>query len=92
MEIELPPQVEEMLNRHIESGRYESRTQAICQAIFLLDDLAEWEDQNFPPEYVRKKIQEAIDGPGSHLSGKEVFARLRKEIASRNKDAKLPGT
>lgn len=86
MEIHLPPKIEEMLNRHIESGRYESPTQAICQAIFLLDELAEWEDENFSPEYLRKLIQEET-GSGPSVSGPEFFAEWRKELAG--KRAKL---
>ena len=88
MEIHLPLQIEEMLNRHIESGRYESAPQAICQAIFLLDELAEWEDENFPTEYRRQMLQESIDSGPSSLSAKELFDELleRSEVSSKDKD------
>ena len=90
MEIHLPQEVEDIINRHIKSGRYESATQAICQAIFLLDELAEWEDENFPTEYLRQMIQEALDNEGPSVSGKEFFAQWREEIEAQNREAKQP--
>ena len=83
MEINLPPQVEEMLNRKIASGMYHSATDAIAMALLVLDDYEEWEKENFPPQYVKEKIREALEESGPSVSGPEFFAKWRAELAAK---------
>ena len=88
MEIHLPPQIEEMLNRKIESGLYHSASDAIAMALLVLDDYEEWEAANEDVEYVRKLIQEGAEDKRPSVSGQEFFAQLREEFAARNKALK----
>lgn len=82
MEITLPPEVEAMLHRQVASGRYASPTQALVQAIYLLDDLDDLWQQADPEklENLRRSVQEALAGP--FVPGEEAFARLRARSAA----------
>ena len=82
MQITLPPEVEAMLHRQVASGRYSSPTQALIQAIYLLDDLDDcW--QQADPEKLRQLVQEGWDSGLSPKTVKDAFPELRGEtIAS----------
>ena len=78
MEIHLPPEVEQMLHRQVASGRYASPTQALVQAIYLLDDLDDlW--QQADPEKLRQMVQEGWDSGLSSKTVKDAFPELRGE-------------
>lgn len=85
MEINLPPEVEQMLHRQVASGRYASPTQALVQAIYLLDDLDDLDDlwPQADPEKLRQLVQEGWDSGLSSKTVKDAFPELRGEtIAS----------
>ena len=82
MEINLPPEVAEMLNRKVDSGFYAAAKDAIAMALLILDDWETWSDRNTDGAELRRLVQEALDDPGPAVSGKEFFAQLRAEMAA----------
>ena len=90
MEINLPPEVAELLNRKLASGFYASASDAIAWALLALDDCEAWHDQNTDIEELRRLVQEALDDPGPAVSGKEFFAQLREEMAARHTGENVP--
>ena len=90
MEITLPPEVAQMLNRKIAAGEYHSASDAIAWALLVLDDWETWSDQNIDAAELRRLVQEALDDPGPAVSGKEFFAQLREEMAARPGGERVP--
>ena len=90
MEINLPPEVAEMLQRKIATGEYPSASDAIAWALLALDDWETWSDENLDGEELRRLVQEALDDPGPAVSGKEFFAHLREEMAARCTGENIP--
>ena len=80
MEIHLPQEVEDIINRHIKSGIYHSPTEVIVQALWLLDGWNDTEEERL--EKLRKVVQEGIDS-GPSISGAEFFAQLREELEAK---------
>ena len=90
MEIHLPPEVAQMLQRKIAAGEYHSASDAIAMALLILDDWETWSDQNSDAAELRRLVQEALDDPGPAVSGKEFFAQLREEMAARCAGENIP--
>ena len=82
MEINLPAEVEEMLNRKLASGFYTSASDAVAWALLVVDDCETWEDENTDVEELRRLIQEGVESGLSNVSGKEFFAQLREEMSA----------
>ena len=89
MEINLPPEVAEMLERKIETGEYHSASDAIAWALLALDDCETWEDQNTDIEELRRWVQEGIASGRSETTPEQLFAELRAESAARQSAATL---
>ena len=73
MEINLPPEVVELLNRKIETGEYHSVNDAIAMALLTLDSWEDMEAEYFTPGYLRQKFQDSIDKPAPRIPWQEFF-------------------
>ena len=82
MEINLPPEVAEMLNRKVDSGFYAAASDAIAWALLALDDCETWEDQNTDIEELRRLVQEGIASGMSETTPQQIFAELRAAAAA----------
>ena len=78
MEINLPAEVAEMLNRKVASGEYHSPTEVIVQALWLLDGWNDSEEEKL--EKLRRAVQAGLAGPFE--PGEAVIARLRTKSAN----------
>ena len=83
MEINLPAEVAEMLNRKMASGFYPSASDAIAWALLVVDDCETWEDENTDVEELRRFIQEGVDSGLSEITPEQFFAEWRAELAAR---------
>ena len=90
MEINLPPEVAEMLQRKIDTGEYHSASDAIAWALLALDDCETWEDQNTDIEEVRRLVQEGIASGLSETTPQQLFAELRAAAAARRAGENVP--
>ena len=86
MEIYLPSDVEDIINRQMETGIFSSPNEVIVHALWLLDGWNDTEEEKL--EKLRKAVQEGLKGP--YIPGDEVFARLRR-MSAEAKELK-PGT
>ena len=78
MEINLPPEVAAIIDRHIASGQYHSPTEVIVQALWLLDG---WHDSDAERlAKLRQAVQQGLEGP--FTPGAEVRAGLRAKPAA----------
>ena len=73
MEINLPPEVAEMLQRKIAAGEYHSASDAIAMALLALDSWEELEAEYFTPGYLRQKFQAAREQPAPRIPWPEFF-------------------
>lgn len=73
MEINLPPEVAEMLQRKVEAGEYHSASDAIAMALLALDSWEELEAEYFTAGYLRRKFQEAGEQPAPRIPWQEFF-------------------
>jgi antitoxin ParD1/3/4 len=88
MDIPLPRGLQELVERKVESGEYESASEVVIAALYLLaarDRFLEGER-----EALRREIQIGIDQceRGEVVEADQVFARLRKRMASVKAPAK----
>ena len=90
MEITLPPEVAEMLDRKLASGFYTSASDAIAWALLAMDDCAAWHDQNTDIEELRRFIQAGIDSGLSETTPEQLFAELRAKSAARRAGERVP--
>ena len=82
MHIPLPRDLEELIQRKVEAGEYESASDMVVEALYLLaarDRFLEGER-----EELRREIQIGIDQceRGEVVDADEVFARLRERMGS----------
>ena len=86
VEIHLPPEVEEIVNRQIHSGAYHSPSEVIVQALWLMDRWQDTKEEKL--DQLRQAIQEGIDSGRSSLSVGELFNELlgATEVADKSKD------
>ena len=90
MEINLPPEVAEMLNRKLASGFYASASDAIAWALLALDDCEAWHDQNTDIEELRRFIQAGVESGRSETTPEQLFAELRAKSAARPGGERVP--
>ena len=83
MEINLPPEVESILNRKLASGFYTSASDAIAWALLVVDDCEIWDDANTDVEELRRFIQEGSESGLSEITPEQFFAEWRTELAER---------
>jgi antitoxin ParD1/3/4 len=80
MEISLPKELQEMVQQKVESGQYNSTSEVIVDALWLLhyqDRLRE-----IKLEELRAEIQKGLDS-GPSISGEEFFSKLREKARKR---------
>ena len=78
MEINLPPEVAAIIDRHIAAGQYHSPTEVIVQALWLLDG---WHDSEVERlTKLRQAVQQGLAGP--FTPGKETMVGLRAKSAA----------
>ncbi len=78
MEINLPPEVMDIIDRNIASGQYHSPTEVIVQALWLLDGWHDSEAERLAK--LRQAVQQGLAGP--FTPGAEVKAGLRAKSAA----------
>jgi antitoxin ParD1/3/4 len=77
MELTLDAESEQIVRRHIESGKYPSPGEVVSEALRLLEALDESELDELRRE-ITLGIEEA--DRGDLIEGEEVFARLRNRL------------
>jgi len=93
MNINLTPQLEELVRQKVSSGRYNSASEVVREALRLMDE----QDQlrAIKLESLRKDIREGLEsGPAGELNIEEIKQRgrarleeLRGQVASRQKNS-----
>ena len=78
MEINLPPEVMAIIDRHIAAGQYHSPTEVIVQALWLLDGWNDSESERVAK--LRRAVQQGLEGP--FTPGKETVSGLRAKPAA----------
>ena len=78
MEINLPPEVAVIIDRHIAAGQYHSPTEVIVQALWLLDGWHDSEAERL--DKLRQAVQQGLEGP--FTPGKETRAGLQAKPAA----------
>ncbi len=80
MHVTLPPQLEELVRRKVESGSYSSPSEVIQQALWILE--ARDRLREISLQELRTKIHIGLEsGPASPLDVAEIKARGRKRLA-----------
>jgi antitoxin ParD1/3/4 len=84
MNVSLTPELEELVARKLQSGRYQSASEVVGEGLRLLEE----QDRLRAAELgeVRRKIQVGLDqlDRGERISGDEVLKELnRKSVAAR---------
>jgi antitoxin ParD1/3/4 len=87
MNINLTPQLEELVRQKVVSGRYSSASEVVCEALRLM----EREDpiQAAKPAQLRRDIQEVLDSASAGKLDVEVIRRRgcgRLDAAKTNRD------
>lgn len=76
LNVSLTPQLEEMVRTKVASGKYNSASEVLRDALRMLEERDQIREMRL--QALRKAIQEGIDsGPG--LPADEVFDRLEKK-------------
>ena len=80
MAYQFPPDVEELIKRHMESGAYSSEDEILRDAIAALDQLeldkiARWHERN------QLASEQSTQGLSKPLDDVKLLARLRERLA-----------
>jgi antitoxin ParD1/3/4 len=84
MNISLTPQLEELVKKKVESGRYGSASEVLREALRLLEE----RDRLYAIrlEALREEIQKGLDsGPATLLDIEEIKSRGRKRLDEQKK-------
>jgi antitoxin ParD1/3/4 len=81
MNVDLTQELEQLVQSRVQSGRYGSASEVVCDALRLLadrDELLELRKQE-----IREKIAQGLDSlqRGQGVDGDEFFSQLEKEEA-----------
>jgi antitoxin ParD1/3/4 len=78
MNISLTPELEELVNEKVKSGRYASASEVIREGLRLLEEQEELKRQHLAE--VRRKIDRGLEqlDKGLGIAGSEARARLRR--------------
>jgi antitoxin ParD1/3/4 len=78
MNISLTPELEQMVNNKVKSGRYASASEVIREGLRLLEEQEQFKQQRLAE--VRGKIDRGIEqlDRGEGIPGNEARARLRR--------------
>ena len=85
LKVSLSPQLQEMVQQKVDSGRYESASEVIREGLRLLERV-----EQDPLEEARAKIQHGVDQAkrGELRDGDSVFDDLDREIAVTGKSTR----
>ncbi len=86
MNVSLTPELEELVARKVESGRYQSACEVIREGLRLLDDQDRLRELQL--DEVRKKIQTGLAqlDRGEGIPGEKVQAQMKQRSAGRAGD------
>ena len=70
---------EALIDRLVESGRYNSRSEVVREGLRILEDREE--ERRIAVDRLKLLYQEGLDS-GPSISAKEVFAELRKRLTA----------
>ena len=81
MNVSLTPELEELVARKVESGRYQSASEVIREGLRLLDDQDRLKELQL--DEVRKKIQTGLAqlDRGEGIQGEVVYAQMKQRSA-----------
>lgn len=87
MNISLTPELEELVQKKVESGRYSSASEVIRAGLRLLEQEDEVRETRLAA--MRAQVQEGIEQAerGELDDGEEAVARVKKRAASKRRDA-----
>ena len=79
MNVSLTPELEKLVERKVQSGRYQSASEVVREGLRLLEDQDRLREVRL--EEVRRKIQTGIDqlDRGEGIDGKTVFSELQEK-------------
>jgi antitoxin ParD1/3/4 len=82
MNVSLTPELEKLVERKVQSGRYQSASEVIREGLRLLDDQDRLRELHLSE--VRKKIQAGLDelDRGEGIPGEEVYGQLKEKSAA----------
>ncbi len=79
MNVSLTPELEELVERKVKSGRYQSASEVIREGLRLLQDQDRLRELHFTE--ARKKIQAGLDelDRGEGVPGGQVYAQMKEK-------------
>lgn len=88
MNVSLTPELEEFIQERLESGRYQSASEVVREALRLLEDRDEI--RRLRLEEMRKKIASGLESlnRGESLSGEEVFDELLSGLGEDTRESR----
>ncbi len=88
MNVNLPPELEQLVRKKLESGRYNSASEVVREALQLLEQ----QDQVFAlrKEQIRTQIEEGWQSAqrGELVDGDDVFDRIDAELEALERSAR----
>lgn len=78
MNIHLTPELEKLVHGKVQSGRYNSASEVVREALRLM------EERDLRKEEIQKKIAQGLASlqQGKGVDGETVFARIEAELAA----------
>ena len=88
MNVSLTEELEELVQRKVESGRYTSASEVVRAGLRLLEQEDELRETRLAA--VRAEVQAGIDQAerGEFVDGEEAMARVKKRAAAKKRSAK----
>jgi len=82
MNIHLTPELERLLEKKVETGRYNSASEVVREALRLMEERDEF--LNLQKSEIRKKIARGVRSlrAGKRVDGEAVFDRIQAELTS----------
>lgn len=91
MNVSLTPELEKLVQEKVKSGRYNSASEVVREALRLLEEQDQLRAVRL--EEVRKKIAEGLEAldRGEGIDGDEAFEQLRKKSEARRGEKRQRG-
>ena len=88
MNVHLTPELEELIQKKVESGRYNSASEVMREALRLMEQRDEF--LALRKDEVRRKISEGLDSlrRGEGVDGEAVFDRIEAELDTLDENRK----
>ncbi len=92
MKISLTPELEQFVNRKVESGDYQTPSQVVCEGLELLREQEKTQQEQEQCQQAKLKelrrelaigIAEADAGKTAPMDAREILAEIRRERAAR---------